>query len=103
MAAADQTLYISASAGPSGGRAALYRRTVRGTAPLERCSTGLPEWFEGNIDTGCVVASGAEVAFATAGGEIYASRDAGATWSQAGSDLPLIRALALVALSTRTG
>ena len=103
VAAADETLYISASAGPSGGRAALYRRTLRGSTRLERCRSGLPEWFEGNIDTGCLVASGAEVALGTAGGEVHASRDAGATWSQAASDLPSIRALAVVALSTRTG
>ena len=27
-------------------------------APLERCRDGLPEWFEGNIDTACVAATG---------------------------------------------
>jgi hypothetical protein len=93
VAAADEMLFLSASAGPGGGRAALYRRPLTGGASLERCRSGLPEWFEGNIDSGCLVASGAEVAFGTAGGDVYASRDAGSTWSLAASSLPPIRAL----------
>ena len=43
------------SNGPRGGRAALYR--TRGPDPrLERCTDGLPEWFDGNIDSGWLVA-----------------------------------------------
>src|SRR5262249_54514880 len=47
------TLLISASNGPRGGGAAVYRgdRTV---GPFERCTTGLPGSFEDNIDTYCL-------------------------------------------------
>jgi hypothetical protein len=102
VAAADEMLFISASAGPRGGRAALYRRPLRGAAPLERCGSGLPEWFEGNIDSGCLVASGEEVAFGTQGGQLYASHDAGSSWSLAAGDLPPVRSVLALPASTPT-
>jgi hypothetical protein len=102
VAVDDEMLFISASAGPRGGRAALYRRPLRGDGPLERCRSGLPEWFEGNIDSGCLVASGGEVAFGTQGGQVYASQDDGSTWSQASRDLPPVRALLAMPAGTPT-
>lgn len=88
---------VSCSTGPGGARAALYRRPLAAApeAPFERCSAGLPEWFQRNVDTACLDADGATVAFGTAAGEVYASADAGATWTQAAASLPAVRCLLL--------
>ncbi|MDQ3938033.1 MAG: hypothetical protein M3253_05055, partial [Chloroflexota bacterium] len=95
VAIADDTLLLSASDGPFGGRAALYRREVDSEGPLERIHAGLPEWFGGNIDSGCVAATGSDVAFGTAEGGVYVSTDSGVRWSEAAIGLPPIRAVAV--------
>ena len=81
-AVCGDTLLVSASTGPHGGRAALYRSSLGGN-PFERCRDGLPEWFEGNLDSLCVDAlpSGSLAAFATEGGDVYASADQGLSWA----------------------
>jgi len=79
---------VSASTGPRGERATVYR--WRGGV-FERCTDGLPEWFGGNIDTGCLHAHGEVVAFGTADGAVYVSEDAGVSWSAALEGLPPVR------------
>jgi hypothetical protein len=95
VALAGDTVVVSSSTGPRGGRATLYRRPLDAPAeaPFERCRDGLPEWFEGNIDTACVDARGAAVAFGTAAGEVFASGDAGVTWERVAGGLPPVRCL----------
>jgi hypothetical protein len=97
VALAGGTVVVSCSTGPSGGRAGLYRRPLDAPAgtPFERCRDGLPEWFQGNVDTACVDAAGATVAFGTGAGEVYASEDAGATWERVAAGLPPVRCLLL--------
>jgi hypothetical protein len=97
VALAGDTVVVSSSTGPRGGRATLYRRPLDAPAeePFERCRDGLPEWFEGNVDTACVDATGPAVAFGTAGGEVFASADAGATWERVAGGLPPVRCLLL--------
>ena len=51
VAVAGGTVLVSASTGPRTDRAAVYRRSARGTGPFERCVDGLPEWFSENVDT----------------------------------------------------
>ena len=82
-AVCGNTLLVSASAGPHGGRAALYRSDLDGNS-FERCRDGLPEWLEGNLDSLCVDAlpSGSLAAFATEGGDVYASTDQGSSWAR---------------------
>jgi hypothetical protein len=99
LAVADDVLLLSASDGPRGGRAALYRRGLRSSEPFERCCSGLPEWIEGNIDSGCVVADGTDIAFGTAAGDVFRSADGGSTWQAAASGLPPIRSLGSTAAS----
>lgn len=94
-ALAGDMVLVSCSTGPSGDRAGLYRRPLNadsGTG-FERCRDGLPEWQRGNIDTACLDAVGATVAFGTAAGEVFASGDAGATWRQVAAGLPPVRCL----------
>jgi hypothetical protein len=97
VALAGDTVVVSSSTGPRGGRATLYRRPLDAPAeePSQRCRDGLPEWFEGNVDTACVDARGPVVAFGTAAGEVFASGDAGATWERVAGGLPPVRCLLL--------
>jgi hypothetical protein len=81
VAVSGGTVLLSASDGPMGERAALYRRPLTGGRPFERCRAGLPEWFEGNVDTFWLdgLPDGG-AAFVSPGGQVYASADEGATW-----------------------
>ena len=96
VAVAGETLFASASTGPRGGRAALYRRPLQKDEPFEKCAAGLPEWFPGNIDTHCLAGSGSSAAFGTEDGEVFLSEDEGRTWERAASGLPAVRALLLL-------
>ena len=93
VAVAGDTVMLSASKGPSGQQAALYRAPLDNDAPFERCIDGLPEWFDGNIDTHTLVALGDEVFAGTRGGTVYHSPNAGHTWEQVADGLPPIRCL----------
>jgi hypothetical protein len=92
----DQVL-LSASDGPRGGRAGVYRADLAGGA-FERCRTGLPEWFDENIDTYCLDAlnDGSYAAFGTADGRVYGSDDGGLRWLDLITGLPSVQHLLLV-------
>jgi hypothetical protein len=94
VAVCGETLLLSASSGPRGGRSALYRAGVE-DGPFERCRVGLPEWFGDNIDSYWLDAlrDGSLAAFATSQGAVYASGDQGASWSEVASGLPSIQCL----------
>ena len=87
----------SASTGPSGRHAAVYRGGLDGRN-LERCRRGLPEWFDHNIDSHCLDArpDGSFAAFATSYGCVFASDDQGATWSELASSFPGVRCLVVI-------
>jgi len=87
------TVLVSASNGPRGGRAAVYRRAVGGGGPLERCRTGLPEWFDGNIDSAWLDATPELAAFGTSDGRVFASADEGSTWEETAASLPSVGAV----------
>jgi hypothetical protein len=89
VARAGETVLLSASNGPRGGGAAIYRRPLGADVPFERCTEG----FERNIDTGCLAADGELAAFGTEDGRVFASRDAGASWTLEASGLPAVHAL----------
>jgi hypothetical protein len=93
VAVAGAMVLVSASSGPSGRRAAIYRAALDGPARFERCGAGLPEWLDANIDSGCLAAEGDTVAFGTADGTLFRSADAGATWTEAAGGLPAVRAV----------
>jgi photosystem II stability/assembly factor-like uncharacterized protein len=95
VAVGEDTVLVSASAGPRGERAAVYRQPLGGGTPLERCREGLPEWFAGNIDTFCLAAAGRTAALATAEGDVFASEDGGRSWDVLAKGVGRIRGLAL--------
>ena len=93
LTVAGDHVLLTVSNGPRGGRAAIYRTMLEPGSAFERCTVGLPEWFDRNIDSGWLDARGTEVAFGTADGEIFVSSDAGERWTRAAGGLPAIRAL----------
>ncbi|MEZ0235950.1 MAG: WD40/YVTN/BNR-like repeat-containing protein [Actinomycetota bacterium] len=86
------TVLVSSSDGPRGGRAGVYRGDIRGGA-FERCTAGLPGWFDDNIDTYRLDAlnDGSFAAFGTSDGRLFGSDDAGSTWHELASDLGAIQ------------
>jgi hypothetical protein len=100
VAVAGDAVLVSASTGPSGRRAAIYRGRLDASgrfpasAHLEQCRRGLPEWFRGNIDTGCLAASDSSVAFGTEDGAVYVSTDGGEQWERVAKALPEILSVA---------
>ncbi len=80
--------------GRGSSRSGVYRGELRGDAAFERCREGLPESFDDNIDTYCLDAlpdDGSFAAFGTSDGRVFASEDAGATWSELAGGLPSVR------------
>ena len=73
----------------------MYRIIIPMDRPFERCTDGLPDWFDDNIDTGCLSALDDTAVFGTVKGEVYVSEDAGSTWERAASGLPPVRAVAI--------
>ena len=94
VAVAGDDVVISASAGPHGRRAALYRKPLDG-GRFARCREGLPTWFDDNVDTACLAADGARVVCGTQDGRIFRSLDGGGRWELALKDLPAITGVAL--------
>jgi hypothetical protein len=82
VAICGDAVLLTASNGPRGGNAAVYRADVAG-GPFERRT----EPVEGNIDTHCLDAlpDGSVAAYGTPDGRLFWSADQGATWEQAGA------------------
>jgi hypothetical protein len=95
VALGREHVFMTASQGPFGGRAALYRKPYGGRG-FEKIDRGLPEWFDGNIDTGCVTASGSSVAFGTENGDVCLSDDGGDSWEQIAANLGAVKWLEFV-------
>lgn len=83
------TVLLSASNGPHGGHAALYRRALDAEG-FTRCEAGLPDEFPDNIDTGCVAGSGTMAAFGTKDGRVFVSEDEGSSWRLLRDDLAYV-------------
>jgi len=90
VAAAEDTVLLSASSGPGGAEAALYRLA---SDRFERCD--LPDPFGSNLDTHRLVADGETAAAALPGGDVYLSEDAGSTWERIAESLPAVSCLLL--------
>lgn len=90
VAVDGDTVLVSASRGPRGGEARLYRSLLEGGV-LEPCE-GLPT-FEGNIDTHCVLGRPSAY-FVGHGPQVWVSTDGGDGWEAATDGLPSVTALA---------
>lgn len=96
VAVCGETILMSTSMRPQGSKAALYRRSLEEMGTFEKCVTGLPEWFSGNINTGCITTSENLAAFATHDGQIFLSNDAGLTWKKIASEIGRIYCLSFI-------
>jgi hypothetical protein len=88
-----EVLFMSASTGPRGGRAAVYRRAP-GEDRFSKCTEGLPEWFGHNIDSYHLAASAGVVVFG-ADDVLFVSEDGGASWREGGIAHPEITCVAI--------
>jgi len=97
VAVYGEQVLVSTSSGPRGGRAAVYRAPLAGGS-FERCRGGLPEWFDDNIDSGCLDAlnDGSYAAFGTADGGVYGSDDGGHAWNELVTGLPPVNHVLIV-------
>jgi hypothetical protein len=93
VALEGNTAFVSASTGPFTTQGGVYRADL-GSA-FVRCEDGLPEWFPGNIDSGCLAAREHRVAIGTREGTVHISDDGGRTWQSAADGLAPIRAVRL--------
>ena len=90
VAVSGETVLISASTGPRGRRAAIYRKPLDSSLDFVRCRDGLPAWFDANIDTGCLAAAGPVVVFGTEDGRVFRSVDDGERWQLLVKGLPAV-------------
>lgn len=92
VAVFDDRLLISASTGPRTNRARLYTAELW-EGEMRPVTSGLPEWFDDNVDTHCLVAAGNE-AYLGFGHKVWRSEDRGETWEAIANGLPRITCLA---------
>ncbi|NEQ19263.1 MAG: hypothetical protein F6K28_05345 [Microcoleus sp. SIO2G3] len=95
VAVCGETILMTASMGPHGGKAAIYRHPLDKPGTFSKCEQGLPEWFDDNINTGTLSTSENLAAFGTSDGQIFFSDDAGRTWKQIAAHLSRIWCLNL--------
>ncbi len=95
VAFAENEILVAASTDHFASRGALYRRPVDGKHRLERVS-GLPEWLDGIVDTGCIAARGSTLALADKGGNLYESTDAGRSWRKRAGGLAQVSSVLVV-------
>ena len=86
VAVSGDTVFVSASVGPHGGRSAVYRGSLDG-GEFERGGKSLPDWFGDNVDSAWLDAAPGLVAFGTSDGLVFASEDDGASWSEIASGI----------------
>jgi hypothetical protein len=93
LALDGEDLFMSASVGPRGGRAAVFRLPP-GEVGFLRSTAGLPEWFSQSIDSHCLAAGGGTVVFA-AEGRMFVSEDGALSWHEAATTYPQITCVAI--------
>lgn len=92
VAVLNDRILISASTGPSTTRGRLYVSDLWEGAFEPRLS-GLPEWFDDNLNTHCIAGSEQGV-FIGHRDTVWRSDDGGDTWDEIAGDLPKVTCLA---------
>lgn len=75
----DDRVLFSASSGPRTDRGRLYSCPLW-EDEIEPVTSGLPEWFDDNVDTHCLVSDGSTV-YVGHGDQVWGSDDLGANWA----------------------
>jgi len=92
VAVPDEAILVSASEGPRGKRAAIYRTSIHSDTTFERVT----DWMAANVDTAALDGFGEHAVFGTASGEVWQSDDSGATWERTHHGLAPVTSVALV-------
>ncbi len=92
VAVLDDRVILSASTGPSTSRGRLYRSDLW-SGSFEPIHNGLPEWFDENLNTHCIVVHDGHL-FAGIGDTVWTSNDQGDTWETVASELRKVTCLA---------
>lgn len=92
VAASDQTVLVSASTGPQTKQGRVYQASVEG-GTLTTAHRGLPEWFDGNVNTHCLASDGANF-YLGFGDTVWVSAAEAIDWSELVSGLPKITCIA---------
>ena len=92
VAVLENRVLVSASTGPSTNRGRLYKGGLWEGA-LEPIDSGLPEWFEDNLNTYCLIVKG-DTIYAGVGDTVWRSDDQGDTWDEAATGLASVTCLA---------
>lgn len=88
----DDRVLFSASTGPRTSRGRLYTCPLWEDA-IEPIATGLPEWFDDNVNTHCLVWDGS-TAYVGHGDQVWRSDDRGETWAVLTGGLAKVTCLA---------
>jgi len=96
VAVSDDMVFLSVSEGPDGKKASVYRRPLAGTRRFGKVRGGLPELFSGNVDSGCIAASGKTIVVGAPDGRIHRSVDNGLKWHQLTTGLPPVTRIQLI-------
>ena len=92
VAVLEDAVLVSASTGPSTSKGRLYRGELW-EGSFEPLTNGLPEWFEENLNTHCLVAR-SEGVYAGLGSTVWFTDDAGDSWTEVVGGLPKVTCLA---------
>lgn len=74
-------IFVSAATDPFAEQGGIYRRPIDGGIPLEPVGGGLPRWLSGGVDTDCIAVRDSMIAVIDWSGNLYLSKDDGASWS----------------------
>jgi hypothetical protein len=96
VAVTDDMIFLSVSEGPEGKKASVFRRPLNGPRRFGKVRGGLPELFAGNVDSGCIAASGTTVVVGAPDGRIHQSTDSGLKWHQLTTGLPKVTRIQLL-------
>ncbi len=89
VATTEDWILISVSSDHFAPQGAVYRRRVDDDGPMQRLQGGgLPEWFDGIVETRCISVRGDCVAIADKTA-LYCSQDGGESWSKLAEGLQM--------------
>ena len=88
VAFSGDDILVSASTDHFAPQGRIYPRRIRPDGAIEAVGSGLPEWTNGIVDTGCIATNGSSVAVADKDGNLFCSDDFGRSWSCSETGLP---------------
>jgi hypothetical protein len=88
VAFSGDDILVSAATDPFAAQGRIYRRPIRPDGALVAVEDGLPTWFNGSADTGCIATNGSMIVVVDRAGTLYLSTEFGLAWSRSSNELP---------------